>query len=127
MGLTFILLILLSKLTSVAPMVLLTSFECYMHRLHVYLYIYRCYVLQTLKQMSLPQKEKYKLLELEKKLLAFAEVLKLNLKDAKPSKRKVVAKCFNLIGISVPYDKRTEVGYRPLPVSNSEQHCLLSW
>lgn len=33
-------------------------------------------------------------------------------------KRETVAKCFNQIGICVPYDKKTLVGYRPLTMRN---------
>ena len=39
-------------------------------------------------------------------------------------KRQVVAKCFNQIGISVPYNKETLVGYRPLTMRNGESTCL---
>lgn len=76
-----------------------------------------------MRQKSLPQEDKHKLEQLEKKLLATAETLKLNMKDVRPSKRKVVAKCFNLVGISVPCDKKTDVGYRPLTVTNSKWCC----
>ena len=31
----------------------------------------------------------------------------------------VVAKCLHKIGIVVPYDKQTDVGYRPLPMADS--------
>ena len=31
-----------------------------------------------------------------------------------------VAVTFNKLGIVVPYDKKTELGYRPLPMTDSE-------
>ena len=34
--------------------------------------------------------------------------------------KEMVAKCIHDIGIVVPYDKKTDVGYRPLPMSNSK-------
>ena len=33
--------------------------------------------------------------------------------------RAVVAECLHKIGIVVPYDKKADVGYRPLPMTNS--------
>lgn len=46
----------------------------------------------------------------------------------KKRSREVVASTFNKLGIVVPYDKKTELGYRPLPMSNSESsvHDILS-
>ena len=38
----------------------------------------------------------------------------------KKRRREVVADTFNKLGILVPYDKKTELGYRPLPVTNSK-------
>lgn len=44
--------------------------------------------------------------------------------DVKELQRKrtkeIVATTFNKLGIVVPYDKKTELGYRPLSMSNSE-------
>lgn len=37
--------------------------------------------------------------------------------------RETVAKCFHKIGIVVPYDKKTELGYRPLTMSDCEFVC----
>ena len=37
---------------------------------------------------------------------------------AKQRNQKIVARCFHKIGIIVPYDKKTELGYRPLPMND---------
>lgn len=39
---------------------------------------------------------------------------------AKQRNRNIVARCFHKIGIVVPYDKETELGYRPLPMTDSK-------
>lgn len=59
---------------------------------------------------------------LEESLVKKAEEFDLNLKDKKPPQRKVVAKCFNQIGISVPVDTALDIGYRPLPMTNSKYY-----
>ena len=38
----------------------------------------------------------------------------------------VVAPTFNKLGIVVPYDRKTELGYRPLPLNNSESDKVVS-
>ncbi len=38
----------------------------------------------------------------------------------KKRRKESVAVTFNNLGIVVPYDKKTELGYRPLPLSKSE-------
>lgn len=44
-----------------------------------------------------------------------------SVKDLQKGRSKnVVAVTFNKLGIVVPYDEKTELGYRPLPMSNSE-------
>ncbi|XP_073978719.1 histone PARylation factor 1 [Rhodnius prolixus] len=43
----------------------------------------------------------------------------------KARRSKVVAKTFNGIGVVVPYDKKTDVGYRPLAVSDDELKQIL--
>ena len=37
---------------------------------------------------------------------------------AKQRNQKIMAQCFHKIGIIVPYDKKTELGYRPLPMND---------
>lgn len=39
--------------------------------------------------------------------------------------KEMVSATFNKLGIVVPYNKKTELGYRPLPMSNSKyiSHC----
>ena len=49
-----------------------------------------------------------------------ATELGLNIKDIKPTNRKIVTKCFNAIGMCVPVDKKLEIGYRPLTMTNSK-------
>ena len=62
---------------------------------------------------------KRRLQELDDALTKKANELNINLKDMKPAKRKIVAKCFHQIGISVPVDETLDVGYRPLTMNNS--------
>ena len=38
----------------------------------------------------------------------------------KQRSKEVVTKCFHKMGIVVPYDRKTELGYRPLPLTDSE-------
>lgn len=38
----------------------------------------------------------------------------------KQRSKEVITKCFHKMGIVVPYDKKTELGYRPLPLTDSE-------
>ncbi|CAG2100753.1 unnamed protein product [Medioppia subpectinata] len=69
------------------------------------------------------------LTELESKLKEFCTKNKINFTEnsrLKSRKPKVNAKTFNELGFVVPYDKKTEVGYRPLPQTNSELKKLLS-
>ena len=78
-----------------------------------------------LKDKHLPKEKKQQLTEFQVKLIAQAEHLGLTLVDTKPlprvrkRNREVVAKTFHKFGIVVPYDKETEVGYRPLPMTDS--------
>ena len=36
----------------------------------------------------------------------------------------MITKCFHKMGIVVPYDRTTELGYRPLPLTDSESTIL---
>ena len=68
-----------------------------------------------------------KLKELNTKLQAKCKELGYNLGESKNFKtrnKQVVAKCFNKIGIVVPVDQN-DVGYRPLPMTNSKLCVLL--
>ena len=69
---------------------------------------------------ALAKKNKEACAELDSNIADKASELGLNIKDVKPNskKRKVVAKTFHQVGISVPVDPITDVGYRPLPMSN---------
>ncbi|ENN74376.1 hypothetical protein YQE_09033, partial [Dendroctonus ponderosae] len=70
-----------------------------------------------------------KLPQLQRGLKEKAQQLQLNL-EAKPQQvrdrnRQIVARTFNKIGMVVPYNKKTEVGYRELTLSNKELQKLL--
>ena len=60
--------------------------------------------------------------DLETKLVSKMKKLQLPCTDqktlAKQRNQTVVARCFHKIGIVVPYDKKTELGYRPLPMND---------
>lgn len=40
-------------------------------------------------------------------------------------KKNIVTKCFHGAGIVVPYNKKTEAGYRPLPESDGMRKYIL--
>ena len=66
---------------------------------------------------------------IESKLKEFCSQSKIDLTDKtklKGRKSKINAKTFNGFGIVVPYNKKTEVGYRPLPITDSELKKLLN-
>ena len=57
--------------------------------------------------------------------LKLKHVSKEDVKDLQRKRAKeTVATTFNKLGIVVPYDKTTELGYRPLPMTNSEYHSI---
>ena len=60
--------------------------------------------------------------DLETKLVSKMKKLQLPCTDqktlAKQRNQTIVARCFHKIGIVVPYDKKTELGYRPLPMND---------
>ena len=60
--------------------------------------------------------------DLETKLVSEMKKLQLPCTDqktlAKQRNQTIVARCFHKIGIVVPYDKKTELGYRPLPMND---------
>lgn len=57
-------------------------------------------------------------LELQKKLLDY-EKQKVKKQTLEGRKATVVAKTFHKAGIVVPYDRKTDIGYRPLSESES--------
>ena len=75
-------------------------------------------------------------MELEAKLASEVKKLQLELGDpralARQRRKDVLAKCFHKIGLIVPYDKDTELGYRPLPMNDSKNcywkinHCKIN-
>lgn len=52
----------------------------------------------------------------------------LAVKDLTKQRNKLtLTKCFHKMGLVVPYDNNTELGYRPLPMSDSKSHtCTFS-
>ena len=67
--------------------------------------------------------------QIESKLKGFCDVNKIDLKansKLKFRKTKINAKTFNNFGFVVPYNKKTEVGYRPLPLTDSNLKKLLN-
>ena len=84
----------------------------------------RCEVQRALKSKSIDSNKRGSLQSLEEKLQQKIEELSLAATDVKMLSRqrekRVLAKCFHKIGIVVPYDKKTDVGYRSLPKTNSK-------
>ena len=95
------------------------TFSTFLH-----LSILRIQIASRLEDKSLSEEQKKNARELESKLAS--EVKKLGLKMGDPKelarqrRKAVLAKCFHKIGIVVPYDKTTELGYRPLPMNDSK-------
>lgn len=80
----------------------------------------------ALKAQPKSNSDQLKLLQmLDSQLQSKMKELKIDAVDAKTLIRKrnkvIVAKCFHKIGIVVPYDKETDVGYRSLPKTDSER------
>jgi len=69
------------------------------------------------------------LTEIESKLKEFSNKNKINLNEKMKlmsRKSKVIAKTFNGFGFIVPFNKKTEVGYRPLPLNNNNLNKLFN-
>lgn len=68
--------------------------------------------------------EKISIIRLHSQLKNFAKqrniTLDKNTADMQCRERKVVARTFNKVGIVVPYDKKTQLGYRDLAVTDSK-------
>ena len=84
----------------------------------------RLQISSRLEDNQLGDGKRKSLAELQDKLVSKAHHFGLTLGDTKSLVKKrnkeVVAKCFHKIGIVVPYDETTEVGYRPLPMNDSK-------
>lgn len=89
------------------------------------LFLVRCEVDSTMKSCS--SKQRKLLQELDSQLQMKMKELELTTVDAKTLARQrsktTVAKCIHKIGIVVPYDKKTDVGYRSLPIADSMFTC----
>jgi len=58
---------------------------------------------------------------LEKFLLEHKDLPSVEVKDLRKKRTKVViGQTLNKMGVVVPYDKQTELGYRPVPLTKSE-------
>lgn len=68
--------------------------------------------------------EKTGIIRLHSQLKNFAKqhkiILEKNTADMRSRERKVVARTFHKAGIVVPYDKKTQLGYRDLAVTDSK-------
>ncbi len=92
----------------------------------------RSHTSHKLGDKLLSREQRKQLEEFQSKLVARAEELGLplaaskSLPAVKRRSREVVAKTFHKFGIVVPYDKEMELGYRPLPMTDSEciEICL---
>ena len=82
----------------------------------------RWQVSSKLEDKSVNTDQQRHLRDLETKLESEMKKLRLPFTDpktlAKQRNRNIVARCFHKIGIVVPYDKETELGYRPLPMTD---------
>ena len=91
------------------------------------LYTPSCLTKKKLQEKSLSSSKKKHLTRLLSQLES--EMSKLKLVSLSPSEltkqrnKETVTKCFHKMGLVVPYDKTTELGYRPLPLTDSE--CVI--
>ncbi|KOC64422.1 UPF0609 protein [Habropoda laboriosa] len=73
--------------------------------------------------------DRLRLAQLHQKLRNFAKERKITLEkktiNMQAREMQVVARTFHKAGIVVPYNKKTQLGYRDLAVSNSELHKIL--
>ena len=87
-----------------------------------YLISNRWQISSKLENKNLDADQRRHLGNLETKLISKMKELELPCTDqktlAKQRNQKIVARCFHKIGIIVPYDKKTELGYRPLPMND---------
>lgn len=81
---------------------------------------YRFHIHQKLQLKSLSARRKQILCSLDKQVSSHANQLGLDLTRKKPQGRRPVTACLHTVGICVPVDKILDVGYRPLPMSNSK-------
>ena len=83
----------------------------------------RVEVENALRSQSHNSEKKKLLQELDDQLETKTRQLQLTRIDAKTLTKQrgkeIVARCLNKIGMVVPYDKKTDIGYRPLPKTNS--------
>lgn len=64
--------------------------------------------------------KRMELLRFQKRLRDRAKELNLELNRKVPQNRKPVCKSFHTAGIVVPFDRKTDLGYRPLSVTDKE-------
>ena len=83
----------------------------------------RCQVQEALKSQPSSSNQVKSLRTLDNKLQTKMTELGLTTADRKTlmkrRNKEILAKCLHKIGIVVPYDKETDVGYRPLPKTDS--------
>ncbi len=94
--------------------------------IHIHIFICgRTHISRKLGDKHLQARQKKQLEKLHSKVVTAAGELGLSLTDPKslPAVRRrskgVVARTFHKFGIVVPYDEETELGYRPLPMTDS--------
>ena len=84
----------------------------------------RSFTSKKLEEKSLSSSQRKQLTNLLSQL--DKEISKLGVSDvslkelSKQRGKDVVTRCFHKMGIVVPYDRKTELGYRPLPLTDSE-------
>jgi len=71
--------------------------------------------------------EKTSIIRFHSQLKNFAKqhniILDKNTADMRAREKRVVARTFHKAGIVVPYDKKTQVGYRDLAATDSKYNC----
>ncbi|CAH1159821.1 unnamed protein product [Phaedon cochleariae] len=87
------------------------------------------FYLEDLKKSGDPFKKMY-IGKIQSALKSEADKLKIDLSKKTPSmvarEKKIVTRTFNKIGLVVPYDKKTEQGYRALALNNKDLNTLFT-
>ena len=84
--------------------------------------LFRMLIAKKLEEKSLSAKLKKELKKIDTGISSkMAHCKGVGIKDLVKQRNKLMlTKCFHKMGLIVPYDETTELGYRPLPMSDSE-------
>lgn len=99
---------------------------CKINRVAGNLFAAACKEITAALKTTPDERKKSRLKKLNGALIEFAEVKRHAVDEGTKKRPKTMAATFHGAGIVVPYDSKTEVGYRPLPVSNAKLKAILT-